>query len=268
MRIAGFALAALLGASTAAASMRPQEEGRDPADLGDATEAVGALLGSLMGSADVTGAELQQEVAEVGGIPFQRDVPVAFMSHEGLVRYLGELLDSEYPADRADADRRLLEAFDLLAPGTDLRALRFRLLEENVVGFYDERPGRRQLYAVSEERTFTPMNQIVLAHELRHALQDQYEPLHWQVPEDVGDFDDRRLAWVSLLEGDATLVMERVVLARMGRRGLEAQAEGLEQPLFRHRACGAGRPSRGATGASGSPRDALSGGARPRPRHP
>jgi hypothetical protein len=148
------------------------------------------------------------------------------MGHDELVAYLGEVLEAEYPLERAETDRRLLQAFDLLEPGTDLRALRVRLLEENVAGFYDERPGRRQLFAVSEEEAFTPMNQIVLAHELRHALQDQYEDLHWRLPEDVGDFDDRRMAWMALLEGDATLVMERFLLARLGGLGL-AGAGGL-----------------------------------------
>jgi hypothetical protein len=178
------------------------------------------MLGALMGEGEVSGEQLQREVAEVGGIPFRRDVPIAFMGHDELVSYLQEVLDAEYSPERAEADERLLQAFDLLGPENDLRALRARLLEENVVGFYDERPGRRQLFAVSEERAFTPMNQIVLAHELRHALQDQYEELHWQLPEGVGDFDDRRMAWMALLEGDATLVMERFVLARLGGLGL------------------------------------------------
>ena len=31
----------------------------------------------------------------------------------------------------------------------------------------------------------------------------------------MGDFDDRRLAFVSLLEGDATLVMERFLMKRL-----------------------------------------------------
>jgi hypothetical protein len=187
---------------------------------------VNTLLSALMGEGKVTGERLQEEVDESGGIPFRRDVPIAFMGHDELVAYLGEVLEAEYPPEQAEADRRLLLAFDLLEPGTDLRALRARLLEENVVGFYDERPGRRQLFAVSEDEAFTPMNQIVLAHELRHALQDQYEDLHWRLPEDVGDFDDRRMAWMALLEGDATLVMERFVLARLGGLGL-AGAGGL-----------------------------------------
>jgi hypothetical protein len=53
------------------------------------------------------------------------------------------------------------------------------------------------------------MNRIVLVHELRHALQDQYADVHGALPRSVGDFDDRRLAFLSLLEGDATLVMTR-----------------------------------------------------------
>jgi hypothetical protein len=179
------------------------------------------MLGALMGSVEVSGPQLQREVAEVGGIPFRRDVPIAFMGHDELVAYLREVMDSEYPPAQAEADERLLQALDLLGPEVDLRALRGRVLEDNVIGFYDERPGRQRLFAVSEEQAFTPMNQIVLVHELRHALQDQYGQLHWQLPDEVGDFDDRRLAWMSLLEGDATLVMERFVLARLGALGLD-----------------------------------------------
>ena len=46
----------------------------------------------------------------------------------------------------------MLIALDLLPAGTDLRAVRARVLEENIAGFYDERPGKKRLYAVSEDR--------------------------------------------------------------------------------------------------------------------
>ena len=158
-------------------------------------------------------------MAEAGGLPFRRDVPVAFLGHEELATYLRELFDAEYPVAQARADERLLQALDLLPPGTDLRALRARVLEDNVAGFYDERPGKRRLYAVSDDRTLTPMNQIVLAHELRHAQQDQYEDLDASLDGDTSDFDDRSVAAVSLFEGDATLVMERFVRLRLGNLG-------------------------------------------------
>jgi uncharacterized membrane protein len=184
----------------------------DPSDL------VNTLLGALMGG-PADGASLQKDVQDAGGIPFRQDVPIAFLNRAELTGYLRELFDAEYPLAQARADERLLRAFDLLPEATDLRALRARVLEENVVGFYDDRPDKRRLYAVSEDRSFTPMNQIVLVHELRHALQDQYAELHQFVSGSSSDFDDRRLAAMSLYEGDATLVMERFMRSRLGALG-------------------------------------------------
>ncbi len=221
------ALGLLLALGALARPQTPPVGGESKAS--DVADLVNLLLGALMGGAEVTGERLQAEVAEAGGIPFRRDVPVAFIGKAELGRYLRELIDAEYPPGRARADERLLRGFDLLPAGTDLRTLRSRLLEENVAGFYDERPEKRRLYAVSEDRSFTPMNQIVLAHELRHALQDQYRDLHAFLGEDVTDFDDRRLAWMSLLEGDATLVMERFVKLRLGLPGGDAmEAPGMD----------------------------------------
>jgi hypothetical protein len=96
-------------------------------------------------------------------------VPVDFLTHEQMARYFEELFDSEYPRERAAGEQRLLRTLDLLPQDTDLRKLRARLLLENVIGFYDERPAKKRLVAVSADRTLTPANQLVLAHELRHA---------------------------------------------------------------------------------------------------
>jgi hypothetical protein len=187
------------------------------------------MLGAFSGFKDATPEELAREVGEVGGIPFRRDVPLDFMTHDELDRYVSALLDDEYPESRARIDERTLVAFDLLTPDTRLRELRKRLLLENVIGFYDERPGKKRLYAVSSDRKLTPANQIILSHELRHALQDQYASVHDLLPDSVGDFDDRRLALLSVLEGDATLVMEKFMVHRMGIPG-EMDVSGLSLP--------------------------------------
>jgi hypothetical protein len=181
----------------------------------DPLEILNTLLGGLLGFKDMSEPELQKEVAEAGGIPFKGDVPLDFMSRPDLARYLREVFDAEYPVAKARADERLLTAFGLLEPGVDLRALRARVMEENIAGFYDERPGHRRLFVVSADRRMSPANQIILAHELRHALQDQHVDLQGALPDGVSDFDDRRLAWVSLLEGDATLVMQRFLVRRL-----------------------------------------------------
>jgi hypothetical protein len=196
----------------------------------DASEIVNALLSTVLGFREMTGEELQREVADIGGVSFRRAVPLEFLDRRGLAAYLKEVLDAEYPEDRARADARTLVAFGLLEPGTDLRSLRARLLEQNVAGFYDDRPGKKRLYAVSGERRLTPANQLILAHELRHALQDQYLDVHGMLDDSVGDFDDRRLALLSLLEGDATLLMQRFLLRRLPGGEQAAELGGLPLP--------------------------------------
>jgi hypothetical protein len=171
------------------------------------------------------------EVAAAGEVPFKAPVPVDFLSPKDLPRYLAEVMDDEYPVARAQADQRVLVAFGLLPRGTDLRSLRRRLLEENVAGFYDDRPGKKRLFAVSEDRRLTASNQMVLSHELRHALQDQHLDTHHALPSSVGDFDDRRLAFLSLLEGDATLVMERFLLRRLGDQAARRDTGELAWPV-------------------------------------
>lgn len=218
--------AALVLAAPLPRAQEPPDPELDPTDL------VNVLLSGFLGFSEMSAPELQQEVATIGGIPFRSDVPLAYLDKPSLGRYLEELIDDEYPKARAAADARTLAGFDLLAPGTDLQAVRRKLLLENVAGFYDERPGKRRLYAISTQQSLTPANQIIMAHELRHALQDQYADLHGLYPESVGDFDDRRLAFLCLLEGDATLVMQKFLLSRLpgGGEGLGAEQLSLPTP--------------------------------------
>ncbi len=201
----------------------------------DSSDLINTLLDGLLGFRTLTGPELEAEVAEVGGVPFRSSVPLDYMSRADLALYLKGVLDDEYPEEKARIDERILGALGLLPPGLDLRRLRAGLLEQNIAGFYDERPGKKRLYAVSEDKRLTPANQIVLSHELRHALQDQYAEVHRVLPDSVGDYDDRRLAYLSLLEGDATLVMERFLLRRLpgGEElggGTESSLAGLSLP--------------------------------------
>jgi hypothetical protein len=178
-----------------------------------------ALVGQLLGLEAMTAPKLQDVVGQAGGVPFTTEVPVEFLTHDGLREYLKEAVAAEYPPSEAQADARTLAAFDLLPSRADLQKMRLELLEQNIAGFYDERPTRRRLYVVSEDRTLTPINQLILAHELRHALQDQHVSVHTLLPASIGDFDDRRLALLAILEGDATLVMERFLAQRLEAAG-------------------------------------------------
>ena len=200
MRISPLIVFGLLVSSLSSAAAAQMSE----AEMSEALDRIGDLLGLPPVSPD----ELKQRVADIGKISFQKDVPVNFMSRDELARYIRDLFDEEYPLDYAEREERMLRGFGLLTEGQDLRATREKVLGENVAGFYDERPGVKKLFAISSGQSLNLMNQLVLSHELRHAIQDQHVVIREKL-QVQSDYDDRRLAALCLLEGDASILMEQ-----------------------------------------------------------
>jgi len=112
-------------------------------------------------------------------------------------------LDRTYPAARRKADEALLETLGVVPPRTDLRREIGAEFRDEVGGYYD--PRAKQLAVVKGAATGGALGDIVLAHELNHALEDQRFGLH-----DSGSsaaIDDASLANTALVEGSATAVM-------------------------------------------------------------
>ncbi|MDQ6649573.1 MAG: hypothetical protein M3Z02_05585 [Actinomycetota bacterium] len=103
---------------------------------------------------------------------------------------------------RPDDAETTLRALDLLPRGTSLQAETAAFTGDAVGGFYD--PRSKEL--VVRGTKATPFLKEILAHELTHALQDQYFPL------DRPDLDasdtEVGLAFSALAEGDAVRVQE------------------------------------------------------------
>jgi hypothetical protein len=151
-------------------------------------------------------AELKRSVAEIGRLEFKRDVPVRYMDRAALAAYIERLFEDDYPDALADREAEFLYWMGFTREKVDLKPLRKKIILENVGGMYNEKTD--ELLAVEEFRQIDMLNAPALAHELRHAVQDQYFDLA-AVLGDLSDFDDRKLAALAAVEGDATLVMVR-----------------------------------------------------------
>ncbi|MGH7865309.1 MAG: hypothetical protein ACREQB_09980 [Candidatus Binataceae bacterium] len=112
----------------------------------------------------------------------------------------------------------------LYPAGIDLRAENLKLLKDQVAGFYD--PHGKQMILVDGavgagvfERTASFLarrdlvGEMLLAHELTHALQDQHFDLEKQLDAISGD-TDRILALKAVAEGDAMLAGYDVLVGR------------------------------------------------------
>ncbi|HEY6887922.1 MAG TPA: hypothetical protein VI300_09090 [Solirubrobacter sp.] len=136
--------------------------------------------------------------------PVPQSVSPAQARREGL-----EDLDRSYPAARRRADEEVLKLLGLIEPRVDLRAISASVFGEGVAGYYDPRSKRLRIVSGT---TPDALSEMVLAHELTHALEDQ----RFGLALSEGEGDDAALARLALVEGTATLVMQQYLLRYIG----------------------------------------------------
>jgi hypothetical protein len=144
-------------------------------------------------------------VEAVRGLRF-RTVPRAQRVSPAQARRDGlEDFDRSYPKRRLAADEEMLGLLGLVPEGLKLRDVSASLFGEGVAGYYD--PRTKKLRTVTGPATGTRvLAEVVMAHELTHALEDQRYDLLDDV-ERQHDDTDAGLARLSLIEGSATAVM-------------------------------------------------------------
>jgi hypothetical protein len=185
--------------------------------LGGANGTAG-LVGCLLPDRPLSGppvedVPIEQAVTTIAGqvedlreLEFTEPVHPVFVSPDESAARVQDLFLEEYTEDIGDAEGRILTALGAVPPGTDLRVLRSEILGQQVAGFYDPETG--ELVIRQGAAHLTLMDRVILVHELDHALTDQV--LGIPLPDDLRTGqEDADLARTALVEGDATLLMQR-----------------------------------------------------------
>jgi hypothetical protein len=143
---------------------------------------------------------LRPSVEQAAGLRFRSIPKSATRSREQVRAYLVAMMRRQLPAYKLHALETSYQLFGLLPDTLDLEGLLLNVLSEQVVGFYD--PDSTTLFGVrGGDRGQLA---IVVAHELVHALQDDYLPLDSILA--MKDDNDRSTAAQAILEGQATYV--------------------------------------------------------------
>jgi hypothetical protein len=148
-------------------------------------------------------ATIAKRVEALRGVDFrERPVPLRVTPDQARREGLADL-DRGYPVARRRVDEALYAALGLLPKGTDLREVQGSVFGEQVAGYYDPRTGRLRI--VDNAGTSNPvLDEVTIAHELTHALEDQRFELDTDRAEAGGD---GAIAYTALVEGTATGVM-------------------------------------------------------------
>lgn len=143
--------------------------------------------------------QLLKEIKEIRGLGFLRPVIYKTMDKAELIALVQEKMEEEPIL----VDERILKKFGFIKQAEGILSHITSLYSEQVQGMYDEETG--QMVLVKSLPLTGNIQRMFLVHELTHALQDQHFDLKGLPLAD--EDDDKALACLSLVEGDATLVM-------------------------------------------------------------
>ena len=175
--------------------------------------------------------DIRREVETLRGKEFVREVPVYKISEKALRAISDHELDKEFPGSKLRSYEELLAWLDMVPPQTDLKAAYADFLADQVAGLYDsdaqemcipsfsrgttnvaKKTAEKKLEEISSE-----IDNIVLAHEFTHALEDQYWPIDDAKDHEFKVSTDRSTAHDFVTEGSATREMIEVIPAQWGR---------------------------------------------------
>ena len=198
--------------------------------------------------------EVAKQVEQIRGWKFKRPVDKGVYSKEELRTFIENKIDKEYsPAEIRDSEQ-FLKTIGAIPKSTSLRETLTDILLDQIGGFYD--PETQSFYMIDRGVDYGPIvDRIFIAHELTHALDDQYIDLD-SLMSARERTEDGEFVTGALVEGSATALMTQYVTqaVQSGDIGVEdltdimkseaAQGKKLQEapPYFRmllaHYACG------------------------------
>ena len=159
--------------------------------------------------------ELLHQAETWRGLRAKRRIQSRVLAEKDLAKAVDDSLRKDMPAGELHSMEVALKAFGLIPESLDLETFLPRLLTQQIAGYYDPEEktlsvilrgggvlgGREEEAGLDSQRA----EDMVLVHELTHALQDQYFDLAAFAKTDP--MSDAATARQALVEGDATLTM-------------------------------------------------------------
>jgi hypothetical protein len=184
-------------------------------------------------------AKIEDGIQTIRQLRFKHSVPLVVKSKDEAEAMMETDMMRDYTNEQLEADGVAGSLTGLYPAGIDLKAASLKLLKSQVAGFYD--PHGKEMVLVQGGADLGIMNsaaqfmiqrdvvgEMLLAHELTHALQDQNFDLETSLDK-VKDDDDRSLALKSVAEGDATIAGFAYAEGGMDNNTADTLANNLKQ---------------------------------------
>lgn len=155
-----------------------------------------------------------QHVSRLRQLPIKHPVTVTTLNQQQLQQELQKRIKTDLKPEQLESEQALYHMWQLLRPEQKLETMILELYSNQIGGFYD--PDTRYMYLIKDIPLGRLDMDMLLAHELTHALQDQ----HYQLKpflESQKHNDDTRMAYQALIEGDATETANQYMVAYLSK---------------------------------------------------
>lgn len=169
--------------------------------------------------------EITSQVVAIRGLEVLRPIDFTILKRAELGPFLEEKLAEGLPSDYLPTYERAMKILGALPQKADLRKSLLSMLSEQIAGLYDDKT--KKLYIMEDFDLKKPLARIILAHEICHALQDQHFHLSKLPLQDVQN-SDAALAALSVVEGDATVLMQEYAVEHLRAKDLLQLTEALQ----------------------------------------
>lgn len=150
-------------------------------------------------------AEITAQVSRIRNLPVKEPVRFRILEADELKQFLNHHLEKDFPGETLPSYEFILKRLGAIPERTNLRRTIVSLLSEQIAGLYD--PETKLLYVMKQFDLNRTLARIILAHEICHALQDQHYGI-LSMPISDRNNNDSQMASQSVLEGDATILMQ------------------------------------------------------------
>jgi len=152
--------------------------------------------------ADRRTAEVLEQVAVLRELPPLGRVHARVINRSQMLEQLQKQVRAQVPPEAIRGERDFLASFGFIPHDYDYEAEVYRLIQNQIAGFYD--PDEKTMFLMAD--LSSEEADVTLAHELVHALQDQHFDLGPKLAYQANG-NDEQSAVHCLAEGDATSLM-------------------------------------------------------------
>jgi hypothetical protein len=162
-----------------------------------------------------TAKEAMEKAEKIRGLKRLKSVPCHIHSKTQVEAFIRETIKKKIPPQKLENEEIVFKAIGLIPASFSYKNDLIDLYLSQLGGYYD--PDRDHFVMAGWMPEM--MQPMIAAHELTHALQDQYFNLNTFLDEKK-QTTDQQLARMALVEGDATLVMLDYMRALTGQGGI------------------------------------------------